>query len=138
MTSPPSGTVTMLFSDIEGSTLLLSRLGDRYAEALDGQRSILRDAWSRSGGHEMGTEGDSFFVVFERARDAAAAAIDAQRRLAPTSGRATNKYASGWACTPANRSPTATATSAWTCTAPPGSPESRTAGRWSSPTPPAG
>ena len=82
MTSPPSGTVTMLFSDIEGSTLLLSRLGDRYAEALDGQRSILRDAWSRSGGHEMGTEGDSFFVVFERARDAAAAAIDAQRRLA--------------------------------------------------------
>jgi predicted ATPase/class 3 adenylate cyclase len=71
----------MLFSDIEGSTLLLSRLGDRYAEALDGQRSILRDAWSRSGGHEMGTEGDSFFVVFERARDAAAAAIAAQRNL---------------------------------------------------------
>jgi len=82
MTGPPSGTVTMLFSDIEGSTLLLSRLGDRYAEALDGQRSILRDAWDRSGGYEMGTEGDSFFVVFERARDAAAAAIEAQRRLA--------------------------------------------------------
>ena len=79
MTRPPTGTVTMLFSDTEGSTVLLSRLGDRYAVALDGQRSILRDAWSRSGGYEIGTEGDSFFVVFERARDAAAAATDAQR-----------------------------------------------------------
>jgi len=77
----PSGTVTMLFSDIDGSTVLLSRLGDRYVEALDGQRCILREAWRRAGGHEMGTEGDSFFVVFERARDAAAAALEAQRRL---------------------------------------------------------
>ncbi len=81
MTGFPSGTVTMLFSDIEGSTVLLSRLGDRYAEALDDQRSLLREAWRRGGGHEMGTEGDSFFVVFERARAAAAAAMEAQRSL---------------------------------------------------------
>jgi len=81
MSGLPSGTVTMLFSDIEGSTVLLSRLGDRYAEALDDQRSLLREAWRRGGGHEMGTEGDSFFVVFERARDAAAAAMEAQRSL---------------------------------------------------------
>ena len=82
MRGPPTGTVTMLFSDIEGSTMLLSRLGDRYAEALDSQRSLLRGAWRRGGGYEMGTEGDSFFVVFERARDAAAAAMEAQRSLA--------------------------------------------------------
>lgn len=71
----------MLFSDIEGSTMLLNRLGDRYLDALEGQRSVLRGAWDRAGGHEMGTEGDSFFVVFERARDAALAAVDAQRGL---------------------------------------------------------
>ncbi len=82
MADLPSGTVTMLFSDIEGSTLLLSRLGDAYTEALDGQRSVLRRAWSRWGGVEMGTEGDSFFVVFARAADAVAAALQAQRELA--------------------------------------------------------
>ncbi len=58
----PSGTVSMLFSDIEGSTSLLSRLGDAYVEALDGQRQVLRQAWRRWGGVEMGTEGDSFSV----------------------------------------------------------------------------
>ncbi len=82
MVARPSGTVTMLFSDIEGSTVLLSRLGDRYVEALDAQRSVLRAAWSRWGGAEMGTEGDSFFVVFDVAANAARAALQAQRDLA--------------------------------------------------------
>ncbi len=82
MSQVPSGTVTMLFSDIEGSTVLLSRLGNRYVEALDDQRSILRQTWRRTGGHEMGTEGDSFFVVFAAAREAAAAALEAQQSLA--------------------------------------------------------
>ncbi len=82
MVTQPSGTVTMLFSDIEGSTALLSRLGDRYVEALDAQRAILRAAWSRWGGVEMGTEGDSFFVVFDVASDAASAALQAQLDLA--------------------------------------------------------
>lgn len=78
----PTGKVTMLFCDIEESTSLLSRLGDRYADALTIQRSMLRSAWGRWGGTEMGTEGDSFFVVFEVARDALRAALQAQRELA--------------------------------------------------------
>ena len=77
----PTGTVTMLFSDIEGSTALLTRLGDRYVEALDGQRQVLRAAWSAWDGAEMGTEGDSFFVVFGVASHAVAAALQAQRDL---------------------------------------------------------
>ena len=82
VTALPSGTVTMLFSDMEASTLLLSRLGDRYVEALDAHRRLLRDAWNRWHGREMGTEGDSFFVVFETAADAVQAAVQAQRGLA--------------------------------------------------------
>ncbi len=72
----------MLFSDIEGSTALLSRLGERYAEALSGQRAVLRGAIAASRGHELGTEGDSFFVVFESARDAVSCCLAAQRALA--------------------------------------------------------
>jgi predicted ATPase/class 3 adenylate cyclase len=72
----------MVFSDIEGSTLLLSRMGDAYVDALDGQRSVLRSAWATWNGSEMGTEGDSFFVVFETVRDAANATLQAQREMA--------------------------------------------------------
>jgi predicted ATPase/class 3 adenylate cyclase len=78
----PSGTITMLFSDVEGSTALLSRLGERYGEALSAQREILRAAFAESGGQEMGTEGDSFFVVFPAAADAVASGVTAQRDLA--------------------------------------------------------
>jgi predicted ATPase/class 3 adenylate cyclase len=78
----PTGTVTMLFSDIEGSTALLARLGDRYGEALAAQRAVMRAAISASGGDEMGTEGDSFFVVFGSAADAVACCLQAQRSLA--------------------------------------------------------
>ena len=77
----PSGTVSMLFSDIEGSTLLLSRLGHDYAKALDGHRRVLRSAWAAYGGTEMGTEGDSFFVVFPTAQKAVGAAVQAQRGM---------------------------------------------------------
>ena len=77
----PSGTVSLLFSDIEGSTALLDRLGLAYTDALDGQRRILRRAWSAHDGTEMGTEGDSFFVVFGGADGAVAAAVEAQREL---------------------------------------------------------
>ena len=77
----PTGTVTMLFSDIEGSTVLLSRLGTQYAEALSVQRDVIRAAISGCRGHEMGTEGDSFFVVFESAADAVACCAAAQRAL---------------------------------------------------------
>ena len=78
----PSGTVSLLFSDIEGSTVLLSRLGATYAQALDGQRQVLRKAWADHGGTELGTEGDSSFVVFSTAEAAVAAATQAQRTLA--------------------------------------------------------
>ena len=72
----------MLFSDIEGSTALLNRLGDRYAEVLSAQRAVLRAAFSACHGREMGTEGDSFFVVFESAGDAVRCCVAAQRALA--------------------------------------------------------
>jgi predicted ATPase/class 3 adenylate cyclase/DNA-binding CsgD family transcriptional regulator len=72
----------MLFSDIEGSTMLLSGLGDQYGEALSAQRALLRASFSSYGGQEMGTEGDSFFVVFESAGDAVRCCVAAQRALA--------------------------------------------------------
>jgi predicted ATPase/class 3 adenylate cyclase len=77
----PTGTITMLFSDIEGSTGLLGRLGDRYGEALSAQRALLRAAFAASRGHVMGTEGDSFFVVFESAGEAVRCCVAAQRAL---------------------------------------------------------
>jgi predicted ATPase/class 3 adenylate cyclase len=78
----PAGTITMLFSDIERSTALLNRLGDRYGEALSAQRAVLRAAFSDCGGQEMGTEGDSFFAVFSSAGDAVRCCVAAQRALA--------------------------------------------------------
>ena len=75
----PRGTVTFVFTDIEDSTALLKRLGDEYAAVLSGHRTIVRDAFTASGGIEMDTQGDAFFFVFSRARDAVTAAIDAQR-----------------------------------------------------------
>jgi len=78
----PTGTVTFLFTDIEGSTRLLSELGDGYAEVLAEHRRALRDAWQRHEGVEVDTQGDAFFVAFTRASDAVAAAADAQLALA--------------------------------------------------------
>jgi WD40 repeat protein/class 3 adenylate cyclase len=82
MADLPSGTLTFLFTDIEGSTRLLRQLRDRYSAVLADHRRILRAAFQRYGGEEIGTEGDSFFVVFRRARDAVAAAAEGQRALA--------------------------------------------------------
>jgi class 3 adenylate cyclase len=79
----PIGTVTFLFTDIEGSTQLLKQLGgELYGEALDDHRRILREAFAEHGGHEIDTQGDSFFVAFRRAKDAVAAVIACQQRLA--------------------------------------------------------
>ncbi len=77
-TELPVGTVTFLFTDIEGSTRLLKQLRDRYGETLADHQTILREAFSKHGGHEIDTQGDSFFVAFVRAKDAVAAAIDSQ------------------------------------------------------------
>jgi predicted ATPase len=77
----PSGTVTFLFTDIEGSTDLLREHGDAYADMLGQHRQVLREAFGRHGGTEVDTQGDAFFVAFSRAKDAIAAAADAQADL---------------------------------------------------------
>jgi predicted ATPase/class 3 adenylate cyclase len=78
----PTGTVTFLFSDIEGSTQLVQELGAAaYGELLEQHQRLLRAAFAAHGGVERGTEGDSFFVVFEDAPSAVAAAVDAQHAL---------------------------------------------------------
>src|SRR3954471_1921699 len=82
MTELPKGTVTFLFSDIEGSTRLLTRLRAAYAEVLAEHQRLLRAAFDEHDGREVKTEGDAFFVAFARARDAVAAAVSAQRALA--------------------------------------------------------
>ena len=78
----PTGTVTFLFTDIEGSTRLLSALGDAYPPLLAAHADILRGAIGTHAGTEVNTEGDSFFAVFPSAPDAVAAAVEAQRGLA--------------------------------------------------------
>ena len=85
-TLPASATRTFLFSDIEGSTRLLDELGmGAYKAVLERQAAILRAAFAAHGGEEEGTEGDSFFVVFDSALEAVAAAVEAQRSLAAES-----------------------------------------------------
>ncbi len=90
-TSLPTGTVTFLFSDIEGSTRLVQRFGDAYPELLERHHGIVRSAVQANGGLVVGTEGDSFFVVFPAAPEALRAAVDAQVALErhpwPESGR---------------------------------------------------
>ncbi len=78
----PTGTVTFLFTDIEGSTRLLRELGDGYADVLAEHRRALRESWRRHEGVEVDTQGDAFFVAFSRATDAVGAAVDAQHALA--------------------------------------------------------
>ena len=79
----PSGTVTFLFTDVEGSTKLLHELGpEGYAQALAEHRRVLREAFARHRGLEVDTQGDAFFVAFPTAPGAIAAAADAQRELA--------------------------------------------------------
>jgi len=77
----PTGTVTFLFTDVEGSTRLLHELGDEYADVLADHRRTLREAFERHGGVEVDTQGDAFFVAFPRASDALAAARDGQAAL---------------------------------------------------------
>jgi class 3 adenylate cyclase len=78
----PGGTVTFLFSDVEGSTRLLEQLGDRYGDVLRDHRQILREALGAAGGQEIDTQGDAFFFSFTRARDAVSGAVAAQTALA--------------------------------------------------------
>src|SRR3982750_2126868 len=79
--SLPAGNVTFLFTDIEGSTRLLRERGAGYAALLAEHRRKLRAAFDAHQGVEFGTEGDAFFVAFEHASDALAAAVDGQRAM---------------------------------------------------------
>jgi class 3 adenylate cyclase len=80
MPNLPSGTVTFLFSDIEGSTSLLKQLGEEgYAELLQTHRRIVRETFGLYHGQEIDTQGDAFFYSFHRAREAVAAAVAVQR-----------------------------------------------------------
>jgi YVTN family beta-propeller protein len=81
MTDLPSGAVTFVFTDIEGSTRLVRRLRARYAEVLGEHQRLLREAFSQHGGHEVDTQGDAFFYAFGSAYEAVLAAIDVQRAL---------------------------------------------------------
>ncbi len=82
MQNLPTGTVTLLFTDIAGSTRLLTQLGDRYASVLSQCRQILRAVFGQWNGNVVDTQGDAFFVVFARATDALSAAVAAQRVIA--------------------------------------------------------
>src|SRR5438477_6864190 len=82
MAELPTGTVTFVFTDIEGSTRLAEELGSGFAEVLDEQRRAVREAAAEHGGREFGTEGDACFLVFGSAPAAVRAAAGLQRRLA--------------------------------------------------------
>jgi hypothetical protein len=82
MAELPRGTVTFLFSDVQGSTRLLTRLRDRWADVVGEYQRLLRAAFVEHDGREVHTENDAFFVAFARASDAIAAAVSAQRALA--------------------------------------------------------
>ena len=82
MPNLPHGTVTLLFTDVEGSTQLVQRLGDRYAHVLDDHRRLFHAAVEESGGVVVDHRGDEFFVVFEDAARATDAVVAAQRAFA--------------------------------------------------------
>jgi class 3 adenylate cyclase len=82
MESRPTGTVTFVFTDIEGSTALLKKLGERYGDVLSQHRRIVRDTFGAAGGSEIDTQGDAFFFAFPRAREAVTASVEVQRQHA--------------------------------------------------------
>ncbi len=128
----PTGTVTFLFSDIEGSTGLVRRLGDEYGALLEQHHSLLRAAFGGHGGHEVDTQGDAFFFAFRRARDAVAAAVAAQRRCSRPNGLRSWTFACGSAYTPVSPGSAPRATTASTSSARRASPRWPTADRSSS------
>jgi predicted ATPase/class 3 adenylate cyclase len=77
----PTGTITLLFADMEGSTRLLQQVGERYASLLEECRFLMRAAFLMYHGHEVDTQGDAFFVAFARATDAVSAAVAVQRAI---------------------------------------------------------
>jgi class 3 adenylate cyclase len=112
----PSGTVTFLFSDVEGSTRLLTRLRDRYADVLGEHQRLLRAAFDEHDGREVHTEGDAFFVAFARRATRSPPRSARSGRSPPSLGPRASRCACGWVSTPARRRSDRTITSAWMCT----------------------
>src|SRR4051812_4876427 len=81
MTQPPTGAVTFLFTDIEGSTRLVKQLRNEYSAVLGDHQRLLREAFDAHCGYEVDTQGDSFFVAFASAREALLAAVEGQLAL---------------------------------------------------------
>ncbi len=103
MPEPPSGTVTILFTDIEGSTSLLQHLGDLgYREVLDAHDRLLQSAFAEHGGQIVETQGDAFLVAFRSARDAMPGSPH-KGRSSSSRGPATPRCVSEWDCTPGSR-----------------------------------
>ena len=115
MAELPSGTVTLPFTDIESSTRLLERLGAGYVEVLREHRRLLRAAFAQFDGHEVSTEGDSFFVAFARASDAVAAGRKASGRSPPIDGPTGWCCGCPWACTLASQSWVPATMPGWRC-----------------------
>ena len=133
--SLPSGFVTMLMTDIEGSTALVHRLGARYRELIDEVWSILRGAVADAGGHEVEARADEFFAVFESPRSPStprsrcSSSCSARSWVDDLDVRVRIGIHSGY---PTSTEPT---TSAWTSTRRRASARSATAARsWSPPT----
>src|SRR5215467_2578922 len=82
MSELPSGVVTFVFTDIEGSTRLVKALRERYPQILAEHRRLVRAAIASHGGHEVDTQGDAFFVAFAGAKQAVLCALEIQRALA--------------------------------------------------------
>jgi class 3 adenylate cyclase len=78
MSDARAAIATFLFTDVEGSTRLVKQLRDRYGDALEAHQHILREAFASHGGREIDTQGDAFFVAFDRARDAVLGAIESK------------------------------------------------------------
>ena len=111
----PRGTVTFLFSDIEGSTRLLEALGDRYAGVLADVRRLTREALAESGGSEVDTQGDALFAAFPGPRTRPSPPPPtASGRWLGIRGRTRSPCGCGWGCTPASRRWPPPAMSAWT------------------------
>ena len=117
----PSGFVTMLMTDIEGSTALVQHAGAALRELIDTVWSILRKGVLAGGGHEVEARADEFFAVFESPRAAIDAAIALQLELRPTRGSTTTMYVSASASTAVTRRRPIPTTWAWMSTPPRGS-----------------
>jgi hypothetical protein len=116
MPALPTGTVTLLFTAIAGSTQLLQQRGARHCDVLAEYRTLLRSIFTQHAGHEVHTQGDSFSVAFPCALDAVATTVEIRRAL-PLHDRPDGiTLATRIGCTPASRSGLKKVMSDWTCT----------------------